>query len=53
MLAVAGSLAAKKICAARCGHAADTYPAFYPVFGKRVIIVGALTFFPALGWDDS
>ena len=25
----------KKICAAKCGHTADAYPAFYPVFGKR------------------
>jgi len=48
MLAVAGSLAAKKSVAATSGTLPTHGPLFVGFLAGTVIIVGALTFFPAL-----
>ncbi len=48
MLAVAGSLAAKKVVPATSGTLPTHGPLFVGLLAGTVIIVGALTFFPAL-----
>jgi len=48
MLAVAGSLAAKKIVPASEGTFPTTGPLFVGLLAGVVLIVGGLTFFPAL-----
>ena len=48
MLAIAGSLAAKKIVPASAGTFPTTRPLFVGLLVGVILIVGGLTFFPAL-----
>ena len=48
MLAIAGSLAGKKIVPASAGTFPVTTPLFTVLLTSVIVIVGALTFFPAL-----
>ncbi len=48
VLAIAGSLAQKKSVPPTAGHAADARPALRALLAGTVVLVGALTFFPAL-----
>jgi K+-transporting ATPase ATPase A chain len=48
LLAVAGSLAQKKMIPASAGTLPTTGPLFVVLLAGVVLIVGALTFFPAL-----
>ena len=48
VLAIAGSLAAKKLVPASAGHLPTHTPLFVGLLVGVVVIVGALTFFPAL-----
>jgi K+-transporting ATPase ATPase A chain len=48
MLAVAGNLASKKVVPASLGTFPVTTPLFTTLLVSVVVIVGALTFFPAL-----
>ena len=48
MLAIAGNLAQKKTCAGICRHVPGHTPLFAGLLVSVIVIVGALTFFPAL-----
>jgi potassium-transporting ATPase potassium-binding subunit len=50
MLAIAGNLAKKKTVPATAGTFPVTTPLFTILLVSVIVIVGALTFFPALVW---